>query len=140
MKVRGAPAVTLQIHHLDEGDETDFVLSHVERAAAISKCGIERPSDETNSILIHCLFNHSSKEERFAGLLGVAELLITSLTKEEVEAVRSIDVELTLVVESGSWFVHLDSSLLIACGEKSISIRVIDNEKFLSGLQFRAGV
>ncbi|MBV6412601.1 MAG: hypothetical protein OMOMHJEC_00373 [Xanthomonadales bacterium] len=129
MKVRRRPAVTLQIHHLDDGDETDFVLSHVGRAATSVGCEIERPSDQTNSVLIHCVFEEDDKERKLSGLLRRAEALISNLTRAEVEAVRAIDLEIALVVESDYWQVYLEAELLKVCGEKSISIRVVDIEK-----------
>ena len=125
MKVRRKPAVALQIHHLDDGDETDFVLRHVGRAASVANCAIERPSDETNSILIHCLFDDSNEERMLYGLLGVAEKLIANLTSEDLRNVRSSCLDVTLVVQPGTWISHFKPSLLSACGEKLIPIRVV---------------
>ena len=140
MKVRGSPAVTLQIHHLDDGDETEFVLSHVVRAATSVGCAIERPTDETNSVLIHCLFEEDDKERKLSGLLRKAEVLISKITSAEVEAVRAIDLQFTLVVESASWHVDLEPALLKVCGEKLISIRIVDNNKYMRELHLGAGI
>jgi hypothetical protein len=131
--------VTLQIHHLDEGVEADLVMAAVGRAAQHAGCRIERPTEETNSFLVHCEIapDKKSREEAMRLILRKAKTLLLALTDADVSTIRAEFLSIRLIVQTDAATTSLESDLLTACSTHGVHIAVWDMQKLMRGVTFR---
>ena len=131
--------VALQIHHLDEGEEANLVVSAIAEAAATSGCRIERPSEETNSILVHCEAPEEDKlgdGQAIQGMLEKATSLIGMLTQKNVDSIYQLDLRIMLSIQTSSDRVWLEPDLLKACAKHAIGISLYDMSKVMARISF----
>jgi hypothetical protein len=135
--------VVLQIHHLDDGDEADTVVAVLSTAVESSGCRIERPSHETNSILVHCgpaCDEDSDDPVRLENRLDKAASLLTALSKEDVDAIHAMDLEIMLCIQTDADRIWLPPELLHACASHGIGISVVDMTRLMGRISFAQDV
>jgi len=84
--------IAMQIHHLDD-NEADEIMSILSRKSLPSKWLIQRPTDETNSVLVRYLRNEFLESEVTMReiLFDNATELLLSLEKNQIDEIKAFD-------------------------------------------------
>ena len=130
--------VALQIHHLDDDEEADFIENLLRNALLATGSRLERPTSETNSILIfdNSPITFTSADEHLCILLDRSLNLLSAITSDQIQEILSLDLGIRLFIQAESCRIELEPELLAKCGELGIRITIWDQDKAMAGISF----
>lgn len=124
--------VFLQIHHLDDGEEADEIISIIEQKHLPNNWLIERPTEESNSVLIQYVqnetFNLEYVERDF--LFNKAVELLMSIDVEQIEKIKVHQLGVILKIITNEFALPIPADLLGECGRLKIDIYVLNLNLF----------
>ncbi|WKZ46865.1 MAG: hypothetical protein QY306_13695 [Anaerolineales bacterium] len=120
--------IVLQIYHLDNNDEDlDQIVSILERKGLREGWEINKPTDETNSILVR--YNRNQKlepeyAERDFLFNNVAEFLMP-FEKKQIDEVKTFQLGVMLKIVTEEFALPIPAKLLTECGRLGIDIYIL---------------
>ena len=127
--------VALQIHHLDDGDETDVVESALAELAGRAGLIFERPTEETNSALVRSGPIGASEEWRALSLhLSRMHDFLKHVQPIDLDPIRELGIGITLRICCSGYSQVLEPFILKECGRLDIPIQMFNDKLFMDGV------
>ena len=110
--------LAFHVYHLDDGPEADAVIAFLTDAGIGSKWRIERPTDETNSILIPIeLESNSAHCPPFdPPNLEKAVAFLRTLRPEPLAAIRAMQLSTAMRFHTRGFLLQLPTDFVNECG------------------------
>lgn len=117
--------IALQIYHLDD-NEADKIVSILDRKPLPRNWFVERPTDETNSVLVRFHRNEAFESEVVQRdfLFKRSTELLSVFDKKQMDEIKQHDLKITLRIMTKEFALPLPAKLLGECGRLGIDLYI----------------
>ena len=123
--------IAMQIHHLDD-NEANGIISIINRKSLPNDWFIERPTDETNLVLVRYDRNEDFESEVVERdfLFDNAAELLSFFEKKQNDEIKAFDLNVTLKIMTKEFALPIPTKLLGECGRLGIGIYILNLNSF----------